>query len=733
MNAESKRILEPDEDRIELRQVFGAVWRRKGMIFLLMTFCAGVFYAAVSQVTPQYTARASVMLDPRSVQVLSSDDVVSDLTLNNALLDTEVAVLRSNILLESVLAQIDPVLIAQIDPAAQPDGLVKRARAQAKAGVMRLRNWVMPVTEAAPAEVALVATIDPEAQRTRRLIGAMRRSLKVWREGQSYLIFLSFETPDPALSTTLANTLAETYIARQLDDRQTTVRSATAFLRTRVEKLRADVERAEAAVGDFRISQLAESGLSQTTIERQLLDLSTQLALARADLSQAQARSAQIENVVEEAGIDAAADLLTSPFVVSLRQQLSDLGRERADLSTRVGPDHPERQRVEAEISLISQELRAEVAKIRATIRNDVEVARSRVTSLQQSLAEMEGRSAAVSRSGVALRQLEREADAIRETYQTTLNRLNETRSAELLQRADARLVERAVVPGGASSPRVTLMTAFGGAIGMSIGLIATFVMALSNVGFKQVMQLERATGLPVLGTVLKVDWSNHPRLLRMLKRAPYAAPAERLRQLRTGLNLSGGGRNKGGCQLVTSSLANEGKTSTVLSLAQLEVIAGRSCVVLDLDLRKSRMARAFGYAQDTDLGDLLLHNRPLEEALYTVPEFGFDLLTLNKPMPGLMDRVTDGQWETLIADLKARYDLVLIDTAPVMLVSDTQRLVSLVDQVLLLVRQGETRQRAVLEATRKLEDSGARQIAAVMSIADPNLEKQTYGSYAAY
>ncbi|MEL6640099.1 MAG: polysaccharide biosynthesis tyrosine autokinase [Pseudomonadota bacterium] len=715
----------PDDDRVEVGLIFVAVWRRKWMIMLCMFGFAALFFAAVSQVTPQYTARASVMLDPRSVQVLSSDDVVSDLTLNNALLDTEVSVLRSNILLEEVISQLDAAFLEQLDPANTVPSMMDRARSAVRT---QMRNASRFILGGADDAAANVATVDPEVQRMRRLVGAIRQSLTVWREGQSYLISVSLETPNPTLSMVVANTVTETYISRQLDDRRSAVRGATRFLEDRVELLRAGVEEAEEAVGDFRINQLAESGLSQSTIDQQLLDLSTQLALARADLSQTQARFAQIQTVIENRGISAAADLLTSPFVISLRQQQSELGRERADLMTRVRADHPDRRRVDAQISLVTEELRAEVQKILATMRNDVEVARSRAESIQLSLSDMEGRSADMSRTNVELRQLEREADAVRENYQTMLNRLNETRSTEQLQRADARMVERAIAPGGPSSPRVTLITAFGGAVGLSIGLIATFTMMMSNVGFKRASQVEKVTGLPVLASLLKVDWSSYPTVLRALRKNPYGGFAERLRQLRTALSLEAQNPDAGACVMVTSSLASEGKTATALSLAQLEVLANRSCVVLDLDLRKSRIAQTFGYQAKTDLVGTLLQNQPLEDAIYTLPEYGFDILTVSESTPQLMDLVTNAQWAALIADLKSRYDLVLIDTAPVMLVSDTHRLVKLVDYILVLVRQNETRQRAVVDSARKLEDMGANAMAAVLSVTDPSTEKQAYG-----
>lgn len=704
-----------DDDRIELGRLGSELWRRKYLILACTLILAIVFYILVSQVTPRYTARASVMLDPRSVQVLSTDDVVSDLNLNNPLLDSEVALLRSNLLLEEVLSSFPPERLEAFDPGNRPVPPVTQAK-----------RWVKSLL-GMPEMTTARALMTPEELRMRRLTGALRKAQTVSREGQSYVINVSVETEDPELSALLANAIVKTYIARQIGSRVETVESATDFLARQVDAMRADVEQAEAAIEDFRINQLAQSGISPETVEQQLLDLSTQLALANADLAQARARYAQVQTQIDETGFEAAADLLTSPLVLSLRQQLLEFSREDTDLATRLGPDHPQRQRLASQITSLKTDLTEEVRKIVATLRNDVEVARIRANSIETSLRDMESRAADMSRASLQLRQLEREADAVRGNYESMLLRLNETRSIQQLQRADARIVERAVIPGAASAPRVLLMTTLGGTAGFSLGIIIAFFQMLASAGFARSRQIEDYIGVPVITWLPTGEWASLRGMLRALVATPYQGFAERLRQMRMALTLRQD-RNMGGqCVMVTSSVAEEGKTSTAVALALVEAHAKRSAIVLDFDVRRSHLAQELGYDTTTDLAGLLLEGKPVDDAIHSVPEYGFDLITLSAHAPQLFDEAPSARLENLITMLKARYDLVVIDSPPLLLVADTKRMAQLADSVVLLVRQNKTRRSAVRESVRALEAVGVRSLGIVMTMVDPRGDEYDY------
>ncbi len=716
------------DDEIQLRTLLIGLWRRKWLIVAMTLAGSMLAFALVSQVPPVYSARASVMYDPRSVQVLGRDDIVSDLTLNNPLMESEALVLRSNLLLEQVIAGIDPARLDAFDPANADPGLRARISDLLGNGIATLRAHVAQVAPVAAEEPAASPLLTEEERRMRRLVAALSRSLTVRREGQSYVINLSVETGEPELSAFFANTIVETYIANHAAQRSQAILGVTTFLRERVDAMQIAVQEAESRVEDFRFAQLAELGISGEAIEQQMMDLSTQLALARADVAGAEARHQKTQAVLDADGFAAAAELLSSPFALAMREELSALELRDAELATELGPDHPDRQRLRSSIDVVVADLSAEVSRIISGLRNDVDVAEIRATSIQGSLSELEARASRLSRASVELRQLEREANAVRDSYETALARLNETRSFDSLQRPEARIVERAVIPGAPTGPRVMLFSALGGAVGFPLGLAVALLLANNGMGFTRASEVERALELPLLASLPRGSWRSLPGLQKSLRTAPYQGFAERVRQLRNTLTLRSL-ETKAQTVLVTSAVAGEGKTTLAVALAMAETRANKSCVVLDFDLRGSTLARSLGYAPaGGDLADLLARSCTLDEAVWRVPHDGFDLITMKERAPQLLETARRDQIQRLLTDLKKRYDLVIIDTAPLLLVADTLPLARAADAALLLIKQGSTHRHAAREAARQLRAVTSATPGLVMTNVDPRDERETYG-----
>jgi len=710
-----------DDDGIDLGALFAALWRKKWIVLACMLLGALLANVMVSRQTPLYTAQSSLMLDPRTVRVMAQESVVSDPDLNDGLMESAVAVLMSNLLLEEVIDSLEPELLAPLDPANAPEaapgpidalrgaigGLLDRVRSQPEAGAE---------TEAAAAPPA--NALSPEEQRRRHLVGEIRRSTRIWRSGDSYVIKISVETISPEIAARLANQIAAQYIARSLRDRGETMRAATTWLGQRAEDLRRQLEQAETRVEEARAAQLSGDGISLEAITQQQMQLNTQLAMAQADTATALGRHNEIARVIERDGIDAAAELVSSPFVLTLRQDLSQLRRQDSDLSSLYGPEHPERQRIAAQIELIDRDMRREIGAIVAGLNNDLAVARARESALRDSLAALEDRQASVSQASIELRQLEREADSARRTYEDALARFNETRTVEQFQSPDARLVERAVVPGGPSAPRPKLMTVFGGVVGFSIGLVLAFLAVFMRRGFGLPREVERATGVRVLAALPRGRWRGCDRMLEALARSPHQVFADRIRQLRAVLNGPRGERPPRSV-LFTSPLAGDGKTCTALAFAFLEAKAGRRVLLLDLDMRRSPLRRALELAGGDDLPAYLQGRCSLDAAIRSLPDQGFDLLTTLTPAPLPGGELTPGAVRALLEELGRRYDRVVIDAPPLLSGSESLICCGEAEAVLLALRHRATTAGQLRDALQRLRDMQIEPAGLVMTMTD--------------
>lgn len=709
-------------DGVDIRRLVYALRRAK--LIILAVMCAGALfsYFLVSRMDPVYTARASVMLEPRKTQVLSAYDVVSDANLNNPLLDTEAAVLRSNLLLKEVVASFDQSELTNFDPANEPPSLMSRIKDYVASGLRLVTGGGKPL-------VNPVSNMSDEERRSRRLLNQLRESLTVRRDGQSYLLLVAVETGSAQLSADLANRVVQKYIERQLDYLSDRVGSAHSFLTQQVEELRRYVEVAEDNVEDFRVNRLALGGVSVDAINQQLLDISTQVAVSRAEQASAEARYRQIQSMIEDLGYEVAGDLIASPFVQGLRERKFELEQQDADLAVQYGPEHRTRQSLRASIDAVNAEILTEVKTLVAQLRSEASVAQIRQSSLEESMAELEKLSAEMSRGTLELRQLEREAEAARGSFQTALERLNEVRSASELPRADARIVEEALVPGGPSGPRVMLFSLLGAVICFSSAVIVVCMRAMRETVFTSSHKLDEATGIRAAITLPRENWNSVQSMVLSLLRQPYQPYVERLRQLRLRLISGADQTQQARSILFASSVANEGKTSAAVSFAYLEAINKRKCILVDLDVRRSHLTKDIGYApQNGDLLDYMEGKVPLEGAISHVEKLGFDLLSTSKAYPGFLDKVSPTWMQALLSELYKEYDVVVFDTAPVLLAPDALPLLKWVDAVVLLVRYNSTHRSAVSETVHRLTEMGTRKLELTLSMADRQDEVESYG-----
>jgi len=705
-----------DVDRVDLRDLFAKIWVRRKVVlgcFLVGCLLAGV---AVSQVTPLYSSLSKVMLDPRKGRILMTEAVVSDLDVSQQVVNSEVAVLSSNVLIESVIKDLGFERLALLNAAGHPSLTTS------------IKNLV-GLGYKKPDAVTGAAEI---ARKTEGLVSAIRKSLTVWREGESYVISIRVETPDPKLSALLAGSIADQYINNQLTGRQDAVEKASTWIEDRVAELRSDVEKAEKEAEKYRSTSLILNGSSLENASAQLFEMNNRLALAKADRATAQARYNQLLTVINADGMNAAATIVTSPMLEALNEQRIALMHKDAVWAERYDATHPTRKNLANEINSVDADIANEIEKQVEVKKNEVATADILVTSMAQSLKEMEQQVIEISSNAVGLKELERKVAVSQQAYEDLLTRLTQTQSQEQLQRADAKLVERATIPGAPSSPRPKLVVAMGGLTGAAIGLALAFFMELSGTTFRTEAEIEAETGLPVLAMIPAGDWKSPRAAYRELERTPHGVYAERIRHLRTAL-LTPQKKDGGRSILLTSSVPMEGKTTTTLALAKMAALAGKSVIVVDCDLRRSSLQRTFGWEMEWDLADFIHDECSLGDAVYTDPRLGFDVLASTDPLPKAADELSEKWLKPMLAMLTRFYDVVLLDAPPTLAVSDALVLSQVVDTTIYLVRWDETPRSAVLKGLASFDEFNSGPSGIVMTMVDPKHSAMSYAEEYAY
>ena len=526
------------------------------------------------------------------------------------------------------------------------------------------------------------------------------------------MIAINARTTDPKLAAALANTVSDLYLLEQLDAKFEATRRATDWLNDRVGELRLQVEASERAVEEYRREHGLVQGKGTTVTEQQISEITTQLILARTKTAEAEARLRQIRSLVDsEGGVESVADVLASPLIHRLREQETDVARRAAEMATELGPRHPRMINITAELEEVRAKLGAEVEKIVRGLTNELEVARIRERTLDRNLENLKVVAARTNTAQGRLRVLEREAAANRDLFDTVLARWKETGRQDEIQHADARIISYAEVPRGPSSPKKARIVGAAWAFSTFLGIVLVFLVEQLDSGFRSSEQIEDMTGIGTLSlipllTMLRAG-TKGPTDYVMKK--PASSFAESLRTLFTGVLISRVDDAPKSI-LVTSSLPEEGKTTIAVSLARLLARSGRQVLLLDADLRRSGAGKLLGLANEprtrpapgSERGHVHRCDPPR-------PGFGSERAA-GRPgsPPNSSELLGSSRMKSLLPMLCDTYDLVIIDSPPVHVVSDARILARMVDTTVFVVRWAAIRREVATLALRQIVESGA-------------------------
>lgn len=729
-STEARRFLfRAQADEIDLRALFRKIWRRKTVLLSVTVLGTVVAALILLQLTPQYTAVSTVMVDPRESKVVNVEAVLSGLPADMETIESEIEVLRSRGLAERVIKKLKLYEDSEFNTRLKPPGLMSGIREfltprnllpDPVLDMLSIPRNVAPVTEEQLLEKERVAIID-----------ALLDRLEVERVGRSRVIEIGVSHPDPARAAATANTVADLYIVEQLEAKFDATRRATEWLNERLISLRADVEETERAVEAFRKASGLVEGKGVTLASQQAVELNSQLIVARSARAEADARLQQVQGLLRNSGdLNSVAEVLSSPLIQQLRGQEAEIQRHAAELSQEFGQKHPKMLNIRAEIDDLKGKIAGEVNKIVQGLRNEVAVARARENEMIQGMRRLETQVAALNQREVQLRALQREANANRALYETFLNRFKETSEQQEFQRPDARIISKADTPNAPSAPRKKLLLLLAVVLSASAGVALVFLLEALDKGFRSMEEIESLTGVPALGLVPSLGSlatiGKEPQDI-VLER-PNSAYGESIRALHASILLSNVD-SPPKTVMFTSSLPGEGKTSLSISLARLVARnGGKRVLLMDCDLRRPLVHRHLGIDNDRGLVQIMSEGAQLEDVLQRDEASGAYVLTSGGSPPNPTDIIASEHFSRLLETLKSAFDLIVIDSSPVLAVSDSRVLSRFVDKTIFVVRWVETRREVAQMGLKQVVESGCDLAGVVLSMV--NVKKHSRYGY---
>jgi capsular exopolysaccharide synthesis family protein len=695
---------------MDLREPSRILRRRVQIVARMVVLCATLGLIISLVLTPQYRGEVILLLDQRQSKLLDIGGSVAAVPTDSSALRSEIDIITSRAVIDRVIAKLN----LGEDPEYNNKGSA-------------WRKWLNPINWFREQQQT---DKDEELEREKTATAkAVQRKLTVSNDGRSMSLYLAFESSDPKKAALVANSVAEEYLVDQLEAKYEVTARANKWLSERLSTLRQQVETTERAVEDFRQKAKLIQIDGGTVATRQVQEINSQLIAARAATSQAEARLRSAQTMVREGGsIEGAADVLSAPLMQRLREQEAEVRRKEAELATRYGERHPNMINARAERVDIQRKIGEEVQKILKSLAAEVEIARAKERQLQSDLTRLEDKAGAELKDTVQLRQLQREADANRTLYENFLGRFKQTSEQQEMQLPDTRIISRADTPSSPDFPKKWLFLIAGAVLGGVLGIVAAYLIEYFDRGYRTAPQLEEGTGLPVIGQVPSLRTISDRPPEDYVVDKPLSAYSESLRTVRTAIHFSNVDHPPK-TVMVTSSGPSEGKTTFCLSMARSLAAGGNKILLIDADLRRPRLARLLEIAADgKDLSALLtgastmdavLRHDPLVPKLDVIPAFG--------RAPNAQDLLGSKQMKRIIDEVAPKYDLVIIDTPPILAVSDAAMVARVVDTSLFIVKWANTSRDTVVQALKQLKSFDCRIAGSVLNQVNLN-EMASYG-----
>ena len=664
-----------------------------------------------------YEASARILIERNTPNVVSFQEVLDQSAQTDDYYETQYAILRGRGLarrtIESLQLWNHPLLNQQ--PGFSVRGLLMTP-------INAMTRWFEP-----PRPIEAPGAEETAAQS--RVIDRFLSNLNVEAVRYSRLVDVTYRTSDPVLAAKIANALGEAYIKQNVEFTSSTTKEASTFLTQQLAEQRAKLEKSEQALQAYR-EQTDSVSLEerQNVVVQRLADLNA--AVTRANTARIQKESAynQVRAALENpAAIDTVPLILSNPFVQQQKTELAALQRQRAQLSEKLGPNHPDMVKVGVAIENAEARIKAEVAQIVSSMRSDYEAAMAEERSLTATLNRQKGEAQVLNRTGIEYGVLQRDNDANRQMFEALLKRTQETGISEELKAGNIRVIDQAETPRAPVSPNTfnNLLLGLLGGLALAVGL--AFAFEYGDDRIKNPDELKKSLGLPFLGMV--------PALFDKSITTPLitgGAPnlfGESFRSIRTNVLFSSADEGSR-LVVVTSSAPGEGKTavSTNLSLALAQ--SGHRVLLIDADMRKPRVHEVFSQPLAPGLSNLLVGDKQVSEAIKESPQQGLWMMPAGTFPPNPAELLGSKKFRDLTLFLQQYFDWVIIDTPPVMAVTDASIAANLAHGVLFVVGAEMTSKRVAQRAVEQLEMSQARFLGAVLNRVDLEHNAYYYSRY---
>jgi capsular exopolysaccharide synthesis family protein len=671
----------------------------RGLPIILVCTIAGIVggYFLMGKLPTKYSTSVSILIDPKKPGSYGADTEFGSAFVDNSKVSSVEILLQSTKLLRIVVDKLhlaDNPLYGGLQPS-------------------RLGTIIGWFTGKKP----VIPQLTPE-EREDLAVGRIAQMVHPARIGITYVIKLDVTASNGPDAARIAGALADAYVDDLVDSKLDAAKRDAAWLADRMKAQREELIKSEVDVASIqhKFGIVGGDVKNDAAVDRQsVAGVNEELIHVEGDVAAAQSRYEQAEQLLKTGGnLETLPDVANSPAIEDLRRQQAEASQRLANLSVRYSREYPAVKQAKKDVDSISDLIGREVRRIVAGLKTQYDQALAHKAALTGEMNRLVGVVNATSNAEgrVELREAERVAEANRVAYEASLNKLRELQQQESRLDVEARIISGPDIPFAPSFPRAIQILPAGGALGLVLGFGLAFVLPLGRPRIESAAQVERGLALQVLGTIPYLSASRLTHRKRQLSipeyltTYPFSAFAETIRLLRFRLRspVHAGGQ----VIQLTSAIPGEGKSTIAASLAISAATGHVRTVLIDLDLHHPSASRLLGNESRVGVVDILLGDATSDRAVQAHRNLPIAIISagsISTLRPGIME---SKQLAELIRTLRQDYDLVIVDTPPVLSLSDSVLISRLVDTTLLVVAWRDTPRSLIDKAVNILRSTGA-------------------------
>lgn len=541
---------------------------------------------------------------------------------------------------------------------------------------------------------------------------------------QSYMVDIQVIGPDPRLAALVANSWAEQYNRHEIEAKLDSTRQALSQLEHRLQEQSLKVQEAQRILQDYKEKEkIVSLENRQSIIERDLAELSSLYLKTRQERTNKEHELGQLQKYRDgDESIEALSVIMRNPIIQRLKSQLVSLQGSLSEYSQRYKTQHPKIQQIEAEIAALKKNLEEEIGKIIEGTRKEYEIASANEEKIVSELESLKVLSLEMARKNILYSALSDQVTSSRKIYEALLARVNETSMSGQIEVTNIRVLDYAPEPRYPFKPRKGFNLAMGLAVGILGGLGLVFLLENLDDTLKTTQDVKNHLKLPILGLIpIYEQISDRSQDRLPIQEKPMGVVAESFRAIRTGIQFSGS-ENPCRVLLVTSSVPGEGKTDIAAQLALTFAQSGEKVLLVDSDLRRPRLSRLFpGLEDGPGLSEYLQGAAALDDIFRPVTEGKITLVPSGRSPETPAELLNSRLFSEFLSHARAGWQRVILDSPPLISVTDAALLGRMSDGVLFTVRAGAVSWKKTIHGRDQLTAVQARILGVIFNAVDVN------------